>query len=107
MRKCILLFLLIGTVYATQAQELNARVNVNSASISSNTNKAVFQTLQTAITNFISNRKWTNDNYLSNEKIDCSFLLTLQSTSTPDVYSATLTVQAGRPVFNSSYLSPL
>jgi hypothetical protein len=42
-----------------------------------------------------------------NEKIDCNFLLVLQTTTTPDVYSATLTVQAGRSVFNSSYLSPI
>jgi Domain of unknown function (DUF4835) len=106
MRKCLLLFLL-AAAYTSYAQELNARVNVNSANVSSNTNKAVFATLQTAITNFINTRKWTNDNYLTNEKIDCSFLLTLQATSTPDVYSATLTVQAGRPIFNSSYLSPI
>jgi hypothetical protein len=107
MRKLILVFIFIGAAHILYAQELNARVNVNSSSVSSNTNKAVFQTLQTAVSNFINGRKWTTDTYQSNEKIDCSFLLILQPTTTTDVYTATLTVQAGRTIFNSSYLSPI
>jgi hypothetical protein len=107
MRKFILLFMFISSVHALHAQEMNARVNINSSGVSSNVNKAVFQTLQTAVSNFINNRKWTTDNFLTNEKIDCSFLLVLQPTGTTDVYTATLTVQAGRPVYNSSYLSPI
>jgi uncharacterized protein DUF4835 len=107
MRKFSFLFVFTLMMHVLHAQELNARVNINSASISSNTNKAVFQTLQTTISNFLNGRKWTNDNFLANEKIDCNFLLILQPTATMDVYSASLTVQAGRPVFNSSYLSPI
>jgi hypothetical protein len=107
MRKFILLFTLISTVHALHAQEMNARVNINSSGVSSNTNKAVFQTLQTAVLNFINDRKWSTDNFLTNEKIDCSFLLVLQPTTTTDVYTATLTVQAARPIYNSSYLSPI
>ncbi len=98
-------FLLVCTF--TKAQELNARVSVNSNAISSNVNKNVFLTLQTALNNFMSNRKWTTDTYLPNEKIDCSFLLTLQPTTTDNVYTATLTIQVARPILNSSYLSPI
>jgi hypothetical protein len=104
-----LIFLLFFLVYINfaNAQELDARVSVNSNSISSNVSKSTFETLQTALNNFMSTRKWTADTYLPNEKIECSFLLTLQPTTTDNVYSATLTVQAARPVFNSSYLSPI
>ena len=63
--------------------------------------------MQTGLVNFLNKRKWTNDSYEINEKIDCSFLLNLQSVMEPNVYKATLTVQAARPVFNTSYLSPL
>ena len=89
------------------AQELNARVTVNSSRIGTSVNKNTFQSLQTALNTFLNTRKWTTDNFLPNEKIDCNFLLNLQPTNDANVYSASLTIQAGRPIFNSSYLSPL
>jgi hypothetical protein len=67
----------------------------------------VFQTLQNALTSFLNNRKWTTDAFLPNEKIDCNFLLNLQPTSDANIYSASLTIQAARPIFNSTYLSPI
>jgi hypothetical protein len=57
--------------------------------------------------NFLNNRKWTNETYSSNERIDCNFLLNLESTAEPNIYNASLTIQAARPVYNTSYLSPL
>lgn len=101
----IILFLLSSLV--SIGQELNARVTINSSAISTNVNRAVFQTMQTTITNFLNNRKWSTDNFAPNEKIDCSFLIILQPSGDDDVYTATLTVQAARPVYNSSYVSPI
>ncbi|HWH62910.1 MAG TPA: DUF4835 family protein, partial [Ginsengibacter sp.] len=69
--------------------------------------KKVFQTLQTALTNFVNNSKWTSDNFAQQEKIDCSFLLNLESTDDPNIYKASLTIQSARPIFNSSYSSPI
>ena len=37
----------------------------------------------------------------------CNFLLNLESTDELNVYAASLTIQAARPIFNSSYLSPI
>ncbi len=102
---CLLIFIL--GVQLLSAQELNARVTVNSSRVGTTVNKNVFQTLQTALTTFLNNRKWTKDVFGVNEKIDCNFLLNLQPTNDANVYSASLTIQAARPVFNSSYLSPL
>jgi hypothetical protein len=48
-------------------------------------------------------RKWTNDVFQQNEKLECSFILNIESIVEPNVYKATLTVQAARPVYNSSY----
>lgn len=108
--KAIKILTLISVVLycnAVQAQELNARITVNSSRISNTVNKKVFQTLQNALNTFVNNRKWTTDNFLANEKIDCNFLLNLQPTDNLNVYSASLTVQVARPVFNSTYMSPL
>jgi len=90
-----------------QAQELNARVTVIYSQVSTTVDRKVFQTLQTSLNNFINKRKWTSDAFDTKERIDCSFLLNLQSVQDQNVFQATLTVQAGRPVYSTSYLSPL
>lgn len=105
--KLIFIFFFALLTCNTYAQELNARVTVNSSRVGTTVNKSVFQTLQNAITTFLNNRKWTSDNFLPNEKIDCNFLLNLQATEEANVYSASLTIQAARPVFSTSYLSPM
>lgn len=91
----------------TNAQELRARVSVLSNRVAGNIDKKTFQTLQTALNNFVNDRKWSNDKFGPQEKIDCSFLLNLESTGDVNVYKASLTIQSGRPVFNSSYVSPI
>jgi len=105
--KIKLLLLLVLAFNCANAQELNARVTVNSSRVGTTVNKNVFQTLQSALTTFLNNRKWTKDAYLPNEKIDCSFFLNLQPTPDANTYTASLTLQAARPVFNTSYVSPL
>jgi len=105
--KAIFILFCLLFINIVNAQELNARVTVNSSRIGTSVNKNTFQSLQTALNTFLNTRKWTSDNFLPNEKIDCNFLLNLQTTNDANVYSASLTIQAGRPIFNSSYLSPL
>lgn len=105
--KAIFILFCLLIINIVNAQELNARVTVNSSRIGTSVNKNTFQSLQTALNTFLNTRKWTVDNFLPNEKIDCNFLLNLQPTNDANVYSASLSIQAGRPIFNSSYLSPL
>ncbi len=103
----LFLFLLFSTS-VVYSQELRARVNVISNRVSpGGVDKKVFQTLQTALTNFVNNSKWTSDNFAQQEKIDCSFLLNLESSDDPNIYKASLTIQSARPIFNSSYSSPI
>lgn len=102
---CILI-LAITTVIESVAQELNARVTVNASQVGSQVNRKVFQSLQADLTTFLNNRKWTSDTYQQQEKINCNFLLVVRQGEN-NVYNATLTVQAARPVFNSSYVTPL
>ncbi len=109
MRTAKIIFALAVTfvVYHAKAQELNARVTVNSSRVGNTVNKKTFQTLQNALNTFINNRKWSADEFLTNEKIDCNFLLNLQQTDNANVYSASLTIQVARPIFNSTYMSPI
>lgn len=101
------MFLLLLSANFADAQELNAKVTVNSSRVGNTVNKNVFQTLQTALTTFLNNRKWTKDVFSVNEKIDCNFFLNLQAGADANIYTASLTIQAARPVFNTAYLSPI
>ena len=107
MRKINLLLVLAFVCKVSAAQELKANVTVVSNQVGNNVNQNVFRTLQTALTTFINTRKWSTDNFAPNERIECNFLLNLQSTADLNVYNASLTIQAARPVFNTSYLLPI
>ncbi len=107
MNKALLFFLLIFFASVGHAQELRARVSVLSNRVGTSVDKKTFQTLQTALNNFVNNRKWSTDNFGPKEKIDCSFLLNLEATGDVNVYKASLTIQSARPVFNTAYESPL
>ncbi|KAA9036598.1 DUF4835 family protein [Ginsengibacter hankyongi] len=106
MYKAILILVLFFSTSA-YAQELKARVSVISNRVANNVDKKTFQTLQTALDNFVNNRKWSADNFAQQEKIDCSFLLNLESTDEANVYKGSLTIQSARPIFNSTYVSPI
>lgn len=100
----LLLSVLAGGIHA---QELQASVAVNAQRVPSTVDHKQFQTLQAALTNFINNRKWSNESFQNNEKILCNFLINISSAGDNNTYQATLTIQAGRPVYNSSYQSAL
>ena len=102
----LLAFLYLCIEIKIQAQELQATITVLANRISSQVDRKIFQTLQGSLNDFLNNRRWTNENFQVNEKIVCNFLLNLSS-GNENIYSGTLTVQAARPVFNSSYQSPL
>lgn len=102
----ILLFIVFGGLVA-EGQELQARLTVLTNKVSTQVDRKIFQTLQTALTNFLNSRKWTNEAYLPQEKIQCNFLLNIDKELGQNVYKATLTIQAARTAYNTNYQSPL
>ncbi len=108
MRKAIYItaLLVITFVNPATSQELQARISVNASRISSTVDKKIFQTLQSSLQTFLNNRKWTNEVFATNERIVCNFLLNIAE-GNDNVYKGTLIVQAARPVFNSTYETPL
>lgn len=87
------------------AQELNCRVTINTQKIGQ-TNQQIFKTLEKDVTDFMNSRKWTRKEFKKEERIDCSFLIMVNSYQ-GEGFSATLQVQSSRPVFNTSYSTPL
>ena len=86
-------------------QEINAKIIVNSESINQ-TNSSVFKNLEISLSNFINNSSWSNVNYSEFEKVDLNVLLSITSYSN-NSYVANIEFQASRPVFNSSYSTPI
>jgi len=89
------------------SQEIQARVDILTNKISSQVDRRVFQTLQSGLTNFINSRKWTTDVFQPAERIQCSFLLTLSQDLGNNTYRGSLTIQAARPAYSTTYVSPL
>ena len=88
------------------AQELNCKVTINSDQIQG-TDKRVFDVLKSAVFEFMNNRKWTNEIFKPEERIDCNVLINVSERPQTDKFSATIQIAANRPVFKSSYNSPL
>lgn len=105
MRKLTFILCLCLSPFMGSAQEFIAQVEISHDRIN-NVDVKVFQNLQNSLTEFLNNRKWTNDNYKPGEKISCSFLLTLNDKSGDNVYRATLNIQASRPIYQADYNSP-
>ncbi|HEY4617217.1 MAG TPA: DUF4835 family protein [Flavobacterium sp.] len=101
----ILSFFLLLTFGLTQAQQLNCTVTVNSDKLS-NANQQVFKTLESSLNEFVNTTDWTGKSYKQNEKVSCSMYITMLSNNS-DQFSATIQVQSSRPVYNSSYSSPV
>jgi hypothetical protein len=103
-----ILFCLITTASTVSlGQEMQARVTVIAGRVPTTIDHKIFQTLQTALTNFVNNRKWTNETFQTSEKIVCNLTLNVNSAGDNNTFKASLTVQAARPIFNSTYQSPL
>jgi Flp pilus assembly protein TadG len=106
MKKIFLIIIFIASAYISQAQELFASVTVNSQQISGS-DKTIFEDMQTAIREFVNNRKWTNYTYKPEEKIECNFFINITERTTDVDYKATIQVQSRRPVYNTSFYTPM
>ncbi len=99
----ILLLILSNLV---NAQDLNARVQVLSPQIQT-TNKRVLDLLEVSIRDFLNTRKWSNDNFQPQERLECNFVINIKEWDNSSNFKAEVQIQSSRPVFNSTYNSTL
>ncbi|AVI51555.1 DUF4835 domain-containing protein [Pukyongia salina] len=98
-----LAFILI--IATAHSQELNCTVTID-AEQTGQPNQQVFRTLEQQLTEYINNTKWTDKIYKNQERIDCNFTLIITSYES-DSFGATMQIQASRPVYGSTYDSPI
>lgn len=106
MKKLLVLLLLLNILDRVVAQEFNAAFKVSTPKLQ-NTDPKVFRDLEDDAKQFINTRTWTNDKYENHERIKCNFLLTIKEELSTNTFKADLTVSASRPVFGSTYETPL
>jgi hypothetical protein len=106
-RKTVFAFLIILLAFNSPAQEIQARLSVLSSKVSTQIDKKIFNTLQSGLTNFLNTRKWTNDVFQPSEKIQCSFLITIERDLGNNVFEGKMTIQAARPAYNTTYDCPM
>ena len=103
-RFLFLISLLIATISST-AQEINSSVSIN-ADQTGQPNLQVFKTLETQLVEFINTTKWTDKDFKNQEKIDCNMSIIITNFEA-NVFQATIQIQASRPVYRSSYSTPI
>ncbi len=104
-----ILMILLGLPFPRlAAQELNCTsVDVVSPQVQDISAQAVFRNMKDAIYQFMNNTKWTSDNFTNQEKIECSIYINITAENSMGDWNATMQIQARRPVYKTSYNSPM
>lgn len=104
----LFIILLFVTPLTAAAQELNAKVTVNTSKIS-NTKKEVFDALREKVQAFLNDHKWTQlQEPREVEKINCNFSITVNKwDESQNLIEAELLLTSLRPVYGSSYTTNL
>ncbi|MDP3443538.1 MAG: DUF4835 family protein [Ignavibacteria bacterium] len=105
MKKALfILLILLSTLRQGQAQEFLCDISVSAPEIEG-TDRRAFESLQSALYEFMNNRKWTNVNIKNLERIECTMLITIRERISSDEYRANLNVVLRRPIYKTAYNS--
>ena len=106
MKKLFTIFLLIFSINLAFSQKLLATVQVNAQQLGGS-NTQVYKTLEKNLRDFINNTSWTGKKLQNFEKIKCNFAIVISERAGSSNFKASIIVQAVRPVFNTTYETPL
>lgn len=96
------IFLFSQTIYS---QELNCKVSINFDQIPGS-NRQVFTTLETSISEFVNQKKWTNKTVKAQEKINCAMNIIITKRDN-NIFEGSIQIQSTRPVYGTSYETPV
>lgn len=106
MKKLFTIFILICSFNLNFSQELLANVQVNAQQLGGS-NTQVYKTLEKNLRDFINNTSWTGKKLQNFEKIKCNFAIVISERTGSSNFKASIVIQAVRPVFNTTYETPL
>ncbi len=99
-------FISLFSIITINAQELNCKIVINHDQISGS-NKQVYATLEKALNEFVNETKWTSKEVNPIEKINCVMAINVNAQPSQTSFNASIQVQSSRPVFGTSYASPI
>lgn len=103
-RKILFKVLLILLPLTSMQQELRCNIQINAQKVQTQgTNRQIFQTMQTAVYEFMNNISWTKHLYGQDERIECNIMITINEQIGSDEFKGSIQVTARRPVFGTSY----
>ena len=105
--RIVLLFFILFSSSELLSQEVLCNVRVIPDKEIQISDRQKLQTLQKSVREFVNNRKWTNEVFIEEERIEFNISFNILSKVSTDRYAGTLQIQYSRPVFNSSYYSPI
>lgn len=105
MKKFLSIFLLLFIFNPGFSQELLATVQVNSQQIGGS-NQSAYKALEKSLRDFINNTSWTGKRLQNYEKIKSNFAIVITERD-GNRFRGQIVVQAVRPVFSTTYESPL
>src|SRR4051794_20007141 len=95
-RYLLILFSLFTCQTFVNAQELNARVQVQAPTVP-NMDRRNLEVLETTLREFLNNNKWSNETYSPQERIECNFVITITDWDGSSAYKAEAQLQSSRP----------
>lgn len=100
------LVFLFASLLGVNAQEINSRVVVNAGRVNAS-DPRIFTDMEGAFTQFLNNRKWTELEYKTEEKINCNIIINLRTSSSTSAgnYEADVQIQSSRPIYGGNYES--
>jgi hypothetical protein len=87
------------------SQEMLATVQINSQQLGGS-NQQAYKALEKSLRDFINNTSWTGKKLQNFEKIKCNFAVVIAERD-GNRFKGSIVIQAVRPVFSTSYESPL
>jgi hypothetical protein len=104
----IVVFSLLSFLTAI-SQEMNFKVSVvTQSSVNKLLNDpSLFRDLEKNVSEFLNTTKWTEDDFQNHEKIRGSLQITITEEAQANVFKAEIVLQTERPVYNSTYSSPI
>ncbi len=107
MKRLLIMLVGLSMMGMLHAQELQVKININHQQVQG-TDNSVFENLQQTLEQFMNERQWTALQFQENERIQCSFNLTVSKyDASENKFTCTALIQANRPVYNSAYTTTL
>ena len=107
MKRLVFFLCFVFAIISSYAQEMDIRIQISHSKLQGTSNQKLFQSMQQAVYEFVNNTDWTNNVFDKDERIECNFYITLNEQISTDEFKGSLQIQASRPVYGASYMSPI